>query len=110
MGIITDTAMPYAKKLAWFDNHGFGDVWDTIVSSREIGVRKPAPSMYEKALCQTGVQSCNAAFIGHKKSEIDGAKEMGMKTIAFNFEQGVTADHYIHHFSELLDIDCLKPI
>ncbi len=110
MGIITDTAMPYAKKLAWFDNHGFGNVWDTIVSSREIGVRKPAPSMYEKALLQTGIQPENAAFIGHKKSEIDGAKEMGMKTIAFNFEQGVIADYFIHHFSELLELDCLKPI
>ena len=110
LGIITDTAMPYSKKLTWFDRHGFGDVWDTIVSSREIGVRKPAPSMYERALCQTGVQPGHAAFIGHKKSEIDGAKEMGMKTIAFNFEQGVIADHYIHHFSELLVLDCLKPI
>ena len=58
LGIITDTAMPYSRKLNWFDQHGFGDVWDTIISSREMGMRKPEPSMYEMALATSGCDTC----------------------------------------------------
>ncbi len=108
LGIITDTAMPYSKKLEWFDEFGFGDVWDAVISSRELGMRKPDPSMYEMALTQAGVDPTQAIFIGHKKSELDGARSVGMKTIAFNYDRDATADFYIDNFCELLDIACLK--
>jgi len=109
MGIITDTALPYSKKLKWFDEQGFGHVWDTIISSREMGMRKPEPSMYEKALAQTGVTPAQAIFIGHKKSELDGARHVGMKTVAFNYEKDASADIFIEKFTDLLDISLLKP-
>ena len=108
LGIITDTAMPYSKKLTWFDQHGFGDVWDAIISSRELGMRKPASSMYEVALSQVGVTPEQAVFIGHKQSELDGARKVGMRTIAFNYEQNVLADRYIEKFPDLLEIDILN--
>lgn len=107
LGIITDTAMPYSKKLKWFDAHGFGNVWDTVISSREMGIRKPAASMYEIALSQTGVDPKQALFIGHKKSELNGARRVGMKTVAFNYERDAVADYYIDNFCELLNISCL---
>jgi HAD superfamily hydrolase (TIGR01509 family)/HAD superfamily hydrolase (TIGR01549 family) len=108
LGIITDTAMPYSKKLNWFDQHGFGDVWDAIISSREMGMRKPAPSMYEMALSQVGVAPEQAVFIGHKQSELEGAKNVGMRTIAFNYEQNACADLYIDNFPDLLEIEILQ--
>jgi putative hydrolase of the HAD superfamily len=109
LGIITDTALPYTRKLKWFDRQGFGDVWDTIISSREMGMRKPEPSMYEMALLQAGVTSSQAIFIGHKKSELDGARQVGMKTIAFNYEKDATADIFIEKFTDLLNIPLLNP-
>ncbi|MCX6034488.1 MAG: hypothetical protein NTV38_05870, partial [Chloroflexi bacterium] len=48
------------------------------------------------------VTADQAVFVGHKSSELDGARAVGIKTIAFNFEEGVTADFYISHFSDLL--------
>ena len=108
LGIITDTAMPYSRKLTWFDQHGFGDLWDTIISSREMGMRKPAPSMYEMALSQVGVTPEQAVFIGHKQSELEGAKNVGMRTIAFNYEQNACADLYIDNFPDLLEIEILQ--
>lgn len=108
LGIITDTAMPFSKKLKWFEEHGFGDVWDVMISSREIGMRKPEPTMYELALQQTGIEPCQAVFIGHKASELEGAKRVGMKTIAFNYDADATADYYIDKFSNLLDLSCLQ--
>jgi FMN phosphatase YigB (HAD superfamily) len=102
LGIITDTALPVHVKLNWFERGGFGEVWDSIISSRDLGVRKPNPKIYRVALQQLGVSADQAIFIGHKSSELDGAKAVGIKTIAFNFEEGVTADFYICHFSDLL--------
>ena len=37
------------KQTEWFAEHGFGDVWDVMISSREIGLRKPEATMYELA-------------------------------------------------------------
>lgn len=107
LGIITDTAMPFTRKLNWFDEYGFGRVWDVVISSKEIGARKPAPTMYEEALTQTGVSADEAVFVGHKTHELDGAKAVGMKTIAFNYDPDARADVYIDKFADLLNVPLL---
>jgi len=108
LGIITDTAISVSRKLAWFDQHGFGQVWDAVISSKEMGMRKPSPAMYEKALQQTGVCASQAVFVGHKKAELDGARAVGMQTVAFNYEENAVADTYIHNFSDLLTLPFLS--
>jgi len=107
LGIITDTAMPFTRKLNWFDEHGFGRVWDVVISSKEIGVRKPAPSMYEEAIIQTGLKPEEAVFVGHKTHELVGARAVGFKTIAFNYDADAPADVYIENFSDLLQVPLL---
>ena len=108
LGIITDTAMAFSIKLGWFDQYGFGRVWDTVISSKEVGARKPDPEMYQRALIQVGVDPCDAVFVGHKKAEIDGAREMGMKTIALNYDSGTIADAYINDIREIPEASCLQ--
>jgi HAD superfamily hydrolase (TIGR01549 family)/HAD superfamily hydrolase (TIGR01509 family) len=107
LGIITDTAFIFSRKLSWFKNFGFGHVWDCVISSKEIGIRKPAPVMYEKALEQTGLKPHEALFVGHKKSELDGAKSVGLTTVAYNYDEDVKADYYLHNFSDLLSLSVL---
>ena len=104
LGIITDTAMPFTKKLNWFDQYGFGHVWDSVISSKELGERKPSPLLYESAMTQVGISPAEAVFVGHKKSELDGARAVGMKTIAFNYEDDAVADVYLAQFSDLLKV------
>lgn len=101
LGIITDTALPVYVKLNWFERGGFGDVWDSIVSSRELGIRKPNPKIYQAALQQLGVTADQTIFVGHKSSEVNGAKAVGIKTVAFNYDEGIIADYYLDHFSDL---------
>jgi HAD superfamily hydrolase (TIGR01509 family) len=108
LGIITDTALPVHVKLNWFERGGFGDVWDSIISSRELGVRKPNPKIYRIALQQLGVSADQAVFIGHKSSELDGARLVGMKTIAFNYDGRAKADFYIDQFSDLLAVPIIS--
>lgn len=104
LGIITDTANPVHVKLSWFERGNFGHVWDSIISSQEIGVRKPHPEIYWVALRQLGLNAEQAVFVGHKASELEGARQVGMKTVAFNYDKNAQADCYIENFCELLDL------
>lgn len=108
LGIITDTALSLSRKLKWFEQYGFGHVWDAVISSKEMGIRKPSPLMYKKAIDQTGICARDAAFVGHKKTELDGAKAVGMQTIAFNNDEDVVADAYIRNFRDILQIPLLQ--
>ena len=108
LGIITDTALSFSRKLDWFEEHGFGRVWDAVISSKEIGARKPCPEMYRQAITQAGVKPCETVFVGHKRSEIDGAKAVGMKTVALNFNKGTQADIYIKDIRDLLQVPDLQ--
>jgi putative hydrolase of the HAD superfamily len=108
LGVITDTALPLYVKLNWFERGGFGDVWDSIISSRELRIRKPNPKIYQVSLQQLGVSASQAIFVGHKPSELDGAKGVGMVTIAFNYDKDARADHYIEKFSDLLTLPIVE--
>jgi FMN phosphatase YigB (HAD superfamily) len=108
MGIITDTALPISTKLNWFEKYGFGHVWDVVISSKEMGVRKPSPLLYQEALKICHIDACETAFVGHKAYELEGARAVGMKTIAYNFEKESVADAYIQQFCELLTVPLLK--
>jgi putative hydrolase of the HAD superfamily len=108
LAIITDTAMPLHVKLGWFERGGFGDVWDSIISSADLGVQKPDPSIYLAALQQLGLAVEQAVFIAHLPEELEGAHAIGMKTIAFNYGVGTKADFHIEKFSDLLRIPIIS--
>jgi len=104
LGVITDSAFPVHVKISWFERGGFGHVWDSIVSSNELGIRKPDPGIFQASLKQLGLTSNQAVFVGHKASELEGAKAVGMRTIAFKCEEPVTADFRVDEFSDLLRV------
>jgi putative hydrolase of the HAD superfamily len=104
LGIVTDTANPVHVKLSWLARGGIGDVWDSIISSRELGVCKPDPRIFQAALRQLGLTSEQAAFVGHDASELEGAEALGMSTIAFNCAESARADFHIERFDDLLQV------
>jgi len=103
LGVVTDTAHSVSTKLSWFESAGIGHVWDAFVSSREVGVCKPDPRIYHAALRQLGVCPCETVFVGHKASELEGAKAVGLTTIAFNRDPGAEGDINIGRFADLLE-------
>ena len=107
LGIVTDTANSVAAKLSWFERGGFGHVWDSIISSMDIGTRKPDPKIYEAALNQLGITPDQAIFVGHRASELSGARDVGMLTVAFNHDKDASADIFVEKFSDLLTIPVL---
>lgn len=110
LGVITDTLHPTTVKLGWFARAGIAHVWDAFVSSCEVGVRKPDPRIYQLALDQLGIQPHQAAFVGHKASELQGARAVGLTAVAFNYDADAEADFYLEHFTGLLDLPILPQI
>ena len=102
LGIVSDTYHAVETKLEWLRRNEIGDVWDVFVSSSEEGVRKPDPAIYRAALDRLGLRPAEAAFVGHKRAELDGARAVGLQTIAFNYEATAEADRFIERFDELL--------
>jgi HAD superfamily hydrolase (TIGR01509 family) len=108
LGIVTDTANPVHTKLRWFEGGGIGHIWDSIISSREVGTRKPDPQIYRAALEQLGTAPAQVVFVGHKASELAGARQVGMQTIAFNYDPDAEADYFIEDFPELLTLPIIS--
>ena len=108
LGIVTDTAQPLHVKINKLERGGVGDLWDAITPSSEVGVQKPDPKIYQLALQQLGITSDQAIFVGHKTTELEGARNVGMKTVAFNYDAGAKADFYIEEFSELAKLPIMN--
>mgnify|MGYP001366481798 CR=1 FL=1 len=108
LAIITDTANSISAKLGWFERGGFGHVWDAIISSMDLGARKPDSRLYHAALQQLGLTVDQAVFVGHRTSELDGAHAVGLRTIAFNYDKDARADVYIENFADLLKIPIME--
>jgi putative hydrolase of the HAD superfamily len=104
LGIVTDTANSISSKLNWFERGGFGHVWDSIISSIDIGARKPDFRIYHAALQQLGLTADQVVFVGHRASELAGARAVGMHTVAFNYDRDASADYFIEKFSDLLKV------
>lgn len=104
LSIVTDTANSISAKLDWFERGGFAHIWDSIVSSLELGTRKPDPRIYQAALQQLGLTPDQVVFVGHRSSELAGARAVGMATIAFNYDKDASADVFIENFADLLRV------
>lgn len=108
LGIVTDTAQPLNVKINKLERGGIGHLWDSIIPSSEVGVQKPDPRIYQLAMKQLGVTSNQAVFVGHKSTELEGARNAGMLTVAFNYDANAKADFYIKEFSDLAKLPIMN--
>lgn len=108
LGVITDSASPTATKLAWFRSQGLHLAWDAFADSCEVGARKPDAAMYETALAQAGVTAAESAFVGHKATELTGAKVLGMYAIACHADTDAVADATVTRFADLSAVPALQ--
>lgn len=105
LAVVTDTQISTEEKLHWFRKIGIDDVWDSFATSCELNAIKPDKRLYLAALEPLGVQPSEAAFVGHAEDEMQGARALGMITIAFNRDhEQVPADYVICQFTELMHV------
>jgi HAD superfamily hydrolase (TIGR01509 family) len=108
LGIVTNTYNSQQEKYKWFAPLGIDKVWDTYANSCDLKIIKPDPAIYMAALDPIGVHPQNAAFVGHAKKELDGAKALDITTIRFNPDPDcVEADFTANSFRDILDLSCI---
>jgi putative hydrolase of the HAD superfamily len=90
---------------------GLADRLDFAVFSSEVGVRKPDPRIFERALDALGVAPENALFVGDRLYEdVRGAGELGMTTVqalwfrADEHPEGAEPDHQAFTQLDVLNV------
>ena len=91
------------------DRLGLLDLFDAVVLSSEVGVRKPHPRMYETALDCLRVPARSALFVGDRlREDVGGPQSVGMRSVLtreFRAEESLPGspvpDAVIDHLSEL---------
>src|SRR5712691_2022495 len=64
--------------------HGLeGDIGPWVVSG-EVGVRKPAPEIFERFVAESGWQAGECLFVDDNVENLDGARSLGFQTVWFN--------------------------
>lgn len=102
LGIVTNTFDSTLTKLGWFRTAAIDGVWDSFATSCELKLVKPNPGIYLTALSSLDLYPQEAAFVGHAEAELEGARRLGLRTVAFNRDHdGVVADRVIETFAEL---------
>ncbi len=110
LGIITDAAVTKLCKLMWLKAQGLDIVWDAYANSMDFGTRKPDPALYRAALQQAQITRLDTAFVGHAAHELQGARQVGLTTVAFNPDPGAQADYFIERFADLLDLPLWRSV
>jgi HAD superfamily hydrolase (TIGR01509 family) len=104
LGVLTDSEKPSAAVENQLAQLGLGGLFRAVLSSTDLGRTKPDPVAYLTALRRMNLAPAETAFVGHSAAELAGAAEVGMMTVAFNFDPDVKAEAYLARFDQLLDI------
>jgi putative hydrolase of the HAD superfamily len=89
--------------------HGLGKYLQFVISSGDVGTRKPAPGIYDLALNRLGVPARKAWFVGDTEEEdLVGAEAVGLMPLLFNaFAQSIspaTGRRVVHSWPEFLEL------
>jgi putative hydrolase of the HAD superfamily len=81
-GIVSNSFDPAWLLLRDLDEMGLAERLDVAVFSSEVGLRKPHPEIFRRALSQLGVEPERALFVGDRLlQDIAGAHALGMRTV-----------------------------
>ena len=75
-GLVTNNAREFRK--GWRGLIPLDELFDSVVDSSEVGVRKPDPAIYRIALDQVGVSAERAVFVDDFPGNIAAAEALGM--------------------------------
>lgn len=78
--LVTNTAREFSD--SWRSKLDTDDLFNVVVASCDVNVRKPDPAIYELALDRLGsVPPERAVFIDDMAGNLDGARSVGMHTV-----------------------------
>ena len=76
IGILTNNVKEFREM--WWPLMDFESVFDTIVDSHEVKMRKPNPAIYHLTMERLGTTPKRTAFLDDLKANVDAANALGM--------------------------------
>jgi putative hydrolase of the HAD superfamily len=67
----------------WRATFPIDELFEVVVDSSHVGMRKPEPEIYRVALDRLGVPAFDALFVDDRAENIDTARELGLRTLLF---------------------------
>lgn len=81
-GVITNAIFPAPLFVAKANELGLGGYFETFVTSGDVGLAKPNPAPFVKALADLGLEPQDALFVGDTvETDIAGARAAGMRAV-----------------------------
>lgn len=78
---LLSNAMPYLDTL--LAEHGLTELFDVVVNSARVGLRKPDAAIYELTLERIQVPAPQCLFVDDKERNTKVAQDLGMRAIVF---------------------------
>jgi epoxide hydrolase-like predicted phosphatase len=78
-GLLTNNAREFED--FWKPLLPLDELFDDVVDSSEVGMRKPDPRIYELALERLGVPAERAVFVDDAPGNVEGARRVGMRAV-----------------------------
>ena len=79
IGILTNNVREFRD--LWWPLMDFSSVFDTIVDSHEVGIRKPNPAIYHLTIERLNASPQRTAFLDDLRANVDAANSLGMHGI-----------------------------
>lgn len=81
MGIVADAAHTSEELSQRIDRLGLAGMFETVVSSVELGCIKPSAPGYQHAVGQLNLPAAEVAFLSTSDRDLEGAAAVGLRTI-----------------------------
>jgi putative hydrolase of the HAD superfamily len=93
-GILTDVPYGMPREFVQRDivRAGIADLFDALLTSVEVGVRKPEPAGYYELAKQLGVEPGQMLYVGNEPKDVIGARQAGALA-AFLDRDGTGENH-----------------
>jgi HAD superfamily hydrolase (TIGR01509 family) len=104
LAALTDSEYSSSVLAERLERIGLAGLFGMVLSSIDLGHIRPEPICYLTALSAMKLSASQVAFVGHDGEELEGAAQVGMGTIAFNFDADARADVFIARFEQLSEV------
>jgi epoxide hydrolase-like predicted phosphatase len=88
-GLLTNNAKEF--EAAWKAMLPLDDLFDDVVDSSEVGLRKPDPAIYRLSLERLDVQPGEAVFIDDAPGNVAGAVAVGIPSVLIGHDRADVA-------------------
>jgi epoxide hydrolase-like predicted phosphatase len=85
IGILTNNVREFREW--WWPLMDFEAVFDTVVDSHEVAMRKPNPEIYRLTMDRLGAEPARTAFLDDLQANVDAANAVGMHGILVEEDQ-----------------------